>query len=269
MEIRKINVKQLIVKTHVPGADYVINPYIGCPCACQYCYATFMCRFYKTNQSWGQFLGVKQCDKLINKHQLIGKSLTLSTVTDAYNIYEKQYCVTRKILEQLIGVKCSLTILTKNDLVLRDMDLLKQMHDVNVAFSINTLDEGFKNDMDKASSIKKRLEALKILHRNNIKTTIFISPIFPEITDWKEIILKTKSFVDKYWFENLNLRSQYKTRILAYIGNRYPKLFPLYNQIYNKNDKSYWAKTSKEIDDFCKQQKVTCVNFFYHEMIRK
>lgn len=54
--------------------------------------------------------------------------------------------------------------------------------------SINTLNEKFKNDMDNASFIKDRLETLKKLHENGIYTVLFMSPIFPYITEWKEII---------------------------------------------------------------------------------
>ena len=86
-----------------------------------------------------------------------------------------------------------------------------------VSISINTLNEKFKNDMDNASSIKERLETLKKLHKNGIYTVLFMSPIFPYITEWKEIIEISKEYVDEYWFENLNLRGSYKKEILDYI----------------------------------------------------
>ena len=86
------------------------------------------------------------------------------------------------------------------------------------------LDEQFKNDMDHASSIMKRLETLEILHQNGIYTVLFMSPIFPGITDYKEIIVKTHRFVDEYWFENLNLRGSYKQDILSYIKKCLPTI---------------------------------------------
>lgn len=60
--------------------------------------------------------------------------------------------------------------------------------------------------MDKASSIKDRLHTLKKLHENGIYTVLFMSPIFPYITEWKEIIEISRDYVDEFWFENLNLR---------------------------------------------------------------
>lgn len=61
---------------------------------------------------------------------------------------------------------------------------MKKIKNLKVAISINTLDEKFKNDMDKASSIKERLNTLKVLHENNIHTIFFMSTIFPYITNW-------------------------------------------------------------------------------------
>lgn len=93
---------------------------------------------------------------------------------------------------------------------MRDLDLLKQMRDLSVAISINILNEDFRKDMDKASSIKERLETLKILHENGIYTILFMSPIFIGITNWKRIIEKTKEYISEYWFKDLNLREDYK-----------------------------------------------------------
>ena len=95
---------------------------------------------------------------------------------------------------------------------------------LKVSVSVNTLDEQFKSDMDRASSIGKRLETIETLHENGIYTVLFMSPIFPGITDYKEIIVKTHRFVDEYWFENLNLRGSYKQDILSYIKKCLPTI---------------------------------------------
>ena len=70
-------------------------------------------------------------------------------------------------------------ICTKSDLVVRDIDLLKEMGKVTVSWSINTLDEDFKNDMDNAVSIKRRLDAMKQIYDAGIRTVCFIAPVFP------------------------------------------------------------------------------------------
>lgn len=267
MKVKLVKVRDYLSKSNLPASDYVINPYIGCPHACKYCYACFMKRFTKHEEEWGTFVDVKQCDKPISLKRLKNKSVFLSSVTDCYNCFEKKYQVTRKILEQLINADCSITISTKSKLILRDIDLLKRCEKLKVAISLNTMDENFRKDMDNASSIRDRLNALKELHEHGIYTVVFMSPIFPYITDFKSIIEKTYTYTDEYWFENLNLRGSYKTRILDYIKDKYPKLYDGYERIYKNGEKSYWVDLSEEIEKYCRKKHVRYVNYFYHEKL--
>jgi DNA repair photolyase len=218
-------------------------------------------------EEWGTFIDVKRCSKPINKNKLKGKTVFLASVTECYNLYEEKYCITQSILKQLLDVECTVSISTKSSLILRDMDLLKQIKNISVAMSINTLDESFKNNMDNASSIEVRMNTLKILHENGIHTVLFMSPIFPAITDYKEIIEKSRPFVDEYWFENLNLRGEYKDRILRYINEKYPQYADLYKQIYVKGNKDYWDELAIEIEAYCTEHSIIHTNFFYHEQL--
>lgn len=266
---KEIQVNDYLTKSNLPASDYVINPYVGCPHGCKYCYASFMKRFTGHKEDWGTFIDIKKCDKEINIKKLENKTVFLSSVTDCYNKFEEKYELTRKILKQLINANCYLNISTKSKLILRDLDLLKQMKNLTVSMSINTLDEEFRNDMDNASSIKERLDTLRELHNNGIHTVLFMSPIFPYITNFKEIIEVSKEYIDEYWFENLNLRGEYKTKILFYIQEKYPKLINEYNDIYIKGNKQYWKDLSKEIKEYCESNKVKYINYFYHEELVK
>lgn len=264
-----IEVKDYVSKSNLPVSDYVINPYVGCPHGCKYCYACFMKRFTNHGEEWGTFIDIKHCDKPVNKRKLQNKSVFLSSVTDCYNEFEEKYCVTRKILEQLADVDCKLGISTKSSLILRDIDLLKKCGNLTVSISINTLDEQFKNDMDKAGSIEDRLNTLKVLHENGIYAVLFMSPIFPGITDFRKIIECSRSFVDEYWFENLNLRGSYKESILAYINKTYPEFTELYDDIYRKGHMEYWDNLALEIEEYCRDHSIKHVNYFYHEKLVK
>ena len=266
---KEIQVKDYLIKSNLPSSDYVINPYVGCPHGCKYCYASFMKRFTGHKEEWGTFIDVKRCDKKINTKKLENKTIFLSSVTDCYNQFEEKYKITRGILKELINVNCYLNISTKSELILRDIDLLKQMKNLTVSMSINTLDESFKNDMDNASSIKERLDTLKTLNKNGIYTVLFMSPMFPYITNFKEIIEISKEYINEYWFENLNLRGDYKTKILLYIQEKYPKLINEYSDIYIKGNKKYWNDLSKEIKDYCEINNIKYINYFYHEELVK
>ena len=128
------------------------------------------------------------------------------------------------LLEQLRGTSAEIMVTTKSDLVLRDIDLLKTFPKATVSWSVNTLDEQFKDDMDDAPSIERRLSAMKRFHDEGIRTVCFVSPIFPGITDVPAIIERAKDQADLIWLENLNLRGQFKGDIMRYIAEKYPQL---------------------------------------------
>ena len=270
MVVNEITVNDYLTKSNLPDSDYVINPYVGCTHGCKYCYASFMKRFTGHKENWGDFIDIKRCNKPIDLRKISGKNIFLSSVTDCYNQYEKDFCITRNILEQLIDSDCNLSISTKSKLILRDIDLLKQMKNLIVCMSINTLNEKFRSDMDNASTIKERMDTLKELHNNGIYTVLFMSPIFPYITEWKEIIDQTKDYVDEYWFENLNLRGNYKKEILDYIRTNYSDLYSDYIDIYLKKNNKYWKDLAEEINNYCNLNNINYINYFYHkELVEK
>ena len=253
---KEIVTKDLITKSNLPASDYVINPYVGCPHACKYCYACFMKRFTGHTEEWGNFIDIKRCNKPINIKKLYSKSVFISSVTDCYNPFEAKYQITRNVLNQLKQADCLITISTKSDLILRDIDLLKELQNLVVAIS-----------MDNASSITQRIAALKELRKQGIYTVLFMSPIFPYITDFKKIIEATAEFVCEYWFENLNLRGNYKQKILSYIAEKYPQYLSEYKEIYNNKNMEYWKQLSADIDSYCSQKNIKYVNYFYHNLL--
>lgn len=269
MKIQEIEVKNYLTKSKLPESDYVINPYVGCPHGCKYCYAEFMKRFTGHNENWGEFLDVKICGKKINSRILVGKRVFFSSVTDCYNPFERKYGVTKKILEQLIGVNCIVYISTKSSLVLRDIDLLSKLSNLKVAISLNTLDDCFRKDMDRASSVDDRIKTLRELHENGIYTVLFMSPIFPEITNWRKIIEETRKFVNEYWFEELNLRGTYKNRILSYINTNYQEYYGLYKKIYINKERYYCSKLENDIIEFCNNENIKYKIYFDHEKLVK
>ncbi|MCI9665381.1 MAG: radical SAM protein [Lachnospiraceae bacterium] len=264
---KEIDTKDLITKSNLPASDYVINPYVGCPHACKYCYARFMKRFTGHTEEWGDFIDIKRCAKPINVKKLYHKSVFLSSVTDCYNPFEAKYQITRDVLKQLTQADCQITISTKSDLILRDIDVLKELKNLIVAVSVNTLDNGFQSDMDHAGSITRRIAALQELRKQGIYTVLFLSPIFPDITDFKEILEATSGFVCEYWFENLNLRGNYKQEILQYIAEKYPQYLNDYKEIYNNKNMEYWKQLSADIDSYCSQKEIRYTNYFYHSLL--
>ena len=283
--IRQIEVKSVVTKSNIPVTDYAVNPYVGCTHACKYCYACFMKKFTGHEEPWGTFLDVKFWREIKNPQRYAGKTFFMSSVTDPYNPQEEIFKRTRKFLETFQGVDIKLNLQTKSDLILRDLDLIKSFKNVRVGFSINTLDENFRADMDNAVSIARRLEAMKILHAEGIRTTCFISPIFPGITDIPAIIDATKNFCNLVWLENLNLRGNFKPTILTYVREKFPTLLPLYDEIYRKKNLRYWMELHKLVGDYAAKNNLeyvrnrddmqrdfdappVIVNFFFHKQIK-
>jgi DNA repair photolyase len=269
--VRETETKDWLSKTTIPVADYVINPYGGCPHGCIYCYAEFMKRFAHRPEPWGEYLDVKHCERPISARKLRGMTVTLSSVTDAYNPYERKNEVTRGILKQLaaMGEDVSVEILTKGDGFVRDIDIMKSMPRLHLGISLNTLDDSVRKVTEpRAPSTAKRLEALHTAHDAGISTYVFMSPMLPGITDFKAIISASRGFSDKFTFENLNLRGSYRHRVLKYIADYHPHLSPLYDEIYVRRDGSYWKDLETEIEDYCTSEGLCWHSYFYHEKIR-
>jgi len=284
MIVKEIEVKSVLTKSNLPVSDYSVNPYAGCAHACKYCYASFMKRFSNHPEPWGEFVDVKHWPEIKNPKRYAGKELFIGSVTDPYQPLEETWGRTRALLGQLQGSGCKISIATKSDLILRDLDLIKTFPEARVSWSINTLDEAFREDMDEAVSIERRLAAMKAFHDAGVRTTCFISPIFPAITDVPAIIRKAKNQCNLVWLENLNLRGGYKKVILDYIREKRPALLPLYEEIYQRSDRNYWAALDKEIREFAANEKLIyvrnddsikrpfsdapiVVNYFFHEEI--
>lgn len=283
--IREVETKNIMTKSTLPVGGYSVNPYVGCTHGCKYCYASFMKRFTGHTEQWGTFLDVKRWPAIKNPWKYRGQRVVIGSVTDGYNPQEEQFGNTRRILEQLKGSGAEILICTKSDLVVRDLELLKTMGKVTVSWSINTLDEQFRADMDQAVSIERRLAAMKKVYDAGIRTVCFISPVFPGIIDFEAIFERVRNQCDLVWLENLNLRGGFKKDIMDYIQEKYPDLVPLYDAIYNKKDRSYFQMLEKKAKQLARnnncpfadnelpygraeQGHPVIVDYFYHEEVR-
>lgn len=270
MKISTAKAKSILVKSKLPASDYVANPYVGCTHNCRYCYAHYMKRFTGHTEDWGTFLDVKEYESEKLPKALQGKTILLSSVTDPYNPYELKYHKSRRILELLGNTGANVEILSKSDLMVQNIDLLKRIPNLSVGISLNTLDDDFRRDMEpSAPSVQRRLRAMETLHSAGITTYLFISPIFPYITDIRSLIDAVKGYADKICFENLNLSGAARSDILDYIAEKYPQYLDGYKAIYQNRDLSYWQRLETEIDAFSKEFDIPFVNYFYHAKIRK
>lgn len=148
----------------------------------------------------------------------------------------------------------NLTLITKSDLILRDLELLAQFPQLRVVFSINTLDEQLKAQLDRAPSIARRLTALQRCHDAGLATSCFIAPIMPGLTDVAAIIHAVRPWCDQIWLDRLNLSPCCKELVLQYIATQHPHLTPLYHAIYDEHDEHFWH----ELDRYLRQIATAC-----------
>ncbi len=263
IKITTIPVKSWLSKSKIPGADYAINPYVGCPHKCLYCYAEYMRKFSGHTENWGDFLDVKIPQTPLPLAQLYHTRVLLSSVTDPYNPFEKKYELTRRALTELAAAQAYVTVLTKSALVLRDVDILTQLPACEVSFSFAAAEDELRLRLEPgASSIKEKIRALRMLHENNISTAVMIAPILPQLTDWKKIIDLTRPYTRAYRFDRLNMRPFLLKRILDFIEIYKPDLLGLYTEIFVQGKNDYYENLAREINAYCHQEKLDGEIFF-------
>ena len=186
MEVSEIKVKHALVRSRIPGVDYVINPYLGCGHGCRYCYAVFMTKYSKFNQNanWGEFVEVKTNIAEVLRDDLTRKrgtgTVNLSSVCDPYQPLERRYRLTRECLLALREYGWQIEILTRSPLVFRDVDILKSSLGVSVGMSVPTDDDRVRRITEpNAPPIGSRIETLRKLHEAGIETWAFIAPLLP------------------------------------------------------------------------------------------
>lgn len=216
--------------------EYSLNPYQGCEHGCSYCYAR------PTHEYWGFSAGIdferkimvkknapELLEKFFKKRNYVPKTIMLSGNTDCYQPVERTLEITRKILEVCLAYRHPVAILSKNALLMRDLDLFIQMNELNlisVALSLPTMNEELRRKMEpRTSSSLKKLEALKILKENNIPTGAMIAPIIPGLNsdETLKIIQEiSESGVDWFGYTLIRLNDAVEPIFVDWLEKSFP-----------------------------------------------
>ncbi|MEO1050373.1 MAG: PA0069 family radical SAM protein [Bacteroidota bacterium] len=184
--------KKIVNKVDSPdlGMVYSLNPYQGCEHGCIYCYAR------NVHEYWGFSAGLDFERKIIVKEnaprtleqQILHKSwkpmpIMVSGNTDCYQPLERRFKLTRGVLEVMVRYRHPVSMITKNVLVLRDIDLLTDLASdnlVHIHFSITTLDEKLRSIMEpRTASAIRKLKAIEALSKKGVPVSIMNAPIIP------------------------------------------------------------------------------------------
>lgn len=176
------------------GFRYSINPYRGCEHGCSYCYAR------PSHELLGLNAGIDFETKVLVKHDAArllrdelsasgwrGEQIILSGVTDCYQPAERRFRITRSLLEVMLEARQAVSLITKNALVLRDLDLLRplaELHLVQVCLSITTLNSELARTMEpRTATPAAKLRAIAELSRAGVPVGVMVAPVIPGLTD--------------------------------------------------------------------------------------
>lgn len=192
----EVHPKTIVNKLTSPdvGMYYSLNPYQGCEHGCTYCYAR------PTHEYWGYSAGtdfermilVKKnapelLEEALNKKSWKVQTISISGNTDCYQPCEREYKITRRLLEIMLKYKHPVGIITKNALITRDLDILEELAKLNlvaVNISITSLKEELRRKLEpRTASARKKLEAIQQLSQHGIPVNVLMAPIIPALND--------------------------------------------------------------------------------------
>jgi len=235
---------------------WTINPYRGCEFACKYCYARYTHEFMELRDGvdFERKIFVKQHAAELLRQELSsvkpGEEIAIGTATDPYQPIERRLEVTRAILEELSRhAGLELGIVTKSNLVLRDIDLLRRIAENNQIFvnvTITTLDVDLARILEpRAPRPDLRMETVRKLNLEGVNAGVICAPVLPGITDsprdLEELVRATAEAGGKYIYANpLFLKPCSAAVFLPFVEKEFPHLVDSYRQRYK--DRAFLPK---------------------------
>jgi DNA repair photolyase len=235
--VREVECKSLLNQSAI--SDYSFNCYTGCANGCVYCYARFMQRFHPHAETWGQFVDVK-----VNAVNVLARqvrrlppgSVFTCSACDGWQEAEREYELTRRCCRMLLEAGFHLNVLTKSDLVLRDLDIFRG-HDVGLGVTITTADEAKAKLWEPgASPVSARVRILREAKAAGLKTAIALAPLLPAISDTPEALrdlfsLAGEADVDHIWTDAMNPRPKVWPSVQGFLRRMEPKLVEHYRRL--------------------------------------
>ena len=244
MKVSVCTNRKIISPCGLKDLNYQVDPYVGCEHYCYYCYALATAETDWSKEIQTHKNIVEQLSEEIDK--IPPQTIYMGYHTDPYQPCEVEYQQTRKVLELLFEKGFSASILTKSDLVVRDVDILKEMKDaavsVSVAFNDNSTRRLFEAE---TMDTEKRIEALRQLKEAGVRTGALVCPVIPYITDAIKLIDLLEPHTDVIWVYGLGINDplgQNWLTIQKILRCHFPDLIvPIEAAVFSK-EHNYWAR---------------------------
>jgi DNA repair photolyase len=253
VEYLSLPARSLLNKCNTPRMPFTwtINPYRGCEFACKYCYARYTHEFMelRDNTEFERKIFVKQQASHLLRHDLrkvkAGEEIAIGTATDPYQPAERRYEVTRGILEEFaLHRGFQIGIITKSQLILRDLELLRRISEnnhISVNITITTLDTNLARILEpRAPRPDLRLNAIRILNEASIPCGVSCAPVLPGITDRPRdldaLVAAARDHGARSIFANpLFLKPCSASVFMPFLEKEFPHLAENYRKRYGKN----------------------------------
>lgn len=255
---------------------YDLNIYRGCSHNCVYCYAQYTHTYLEDSDFFKSIYVkenvVQQLEKELQSKNWKHDVINLGGVTDSYQACEEEYKIMPEILKLLIKYKTPAIISTKSSLIVRDVELLKELSSVagvQIAFTITTLDQKIADKIEPgASLIKDRLKAMKQLKDAGLTIGWHLMPIIPYITATRNNLTAIFKTAQQYKIDYmilgiLNLRGITRKTFFNFAKESYPEfyefLWKLYHDSITKID--YKKGLNELLNNLTKEYQI-CRNYY-------
>jgi DNA repair photolyase len=225
------------------GVALQLDPYVGCAHQCRYCYAL-------AQKSGGWLEGVRAYDGLARRLEaellnLKRQTIYLGWYSDPYQPIEGERRDTRSALRTLSEAGFSATILTKSDLVTRDLDVLSTMPGSSVGISLAFADERARRPFEPgAPPNARRIDALRAAKAARIETYALVCPVMPHLTDVPALLRSVEGLADRVWvyrFEVRDRTSRNWRNVLKVIGETFPEIENRFVAASLAREHAYWS----------------------------
>ncbi len=250
--------KTALSKSELRGIEYALNPYRGCPHRCAYCYAPAILHYPRGG--WGKVVEAKTNLPAVLARELRAKKpglIAIGSISDPYQPAEERLRITRHCLEQLLAKQWKVLVLTKSDLVLRDIGLLKRFSDCEVEISIGTLDDEIRALLEPgALPMERRLAAVRKLADEGIRTCIFMGPFYPtnKLEELPEIVeALVESGAGHVVMDKLNLREGVADSVRVALAAK-PDMLQVWEKALNPGParEEYYRNAASRLRELCK-----------------
>lgn len=249
MKVSECTNRPILSPCGLKDIDYQVDTFVGCEHYCYYCYV-----LPQAETDWSkEILIFKDIVDQLNQEldKIPPQIIYMGYHTDPYQPCEAEYHQTRKVLELFLQKGFSASILTKSDLVVRDIDILKEMNDaavsVSVAFNDNQTRKLFEaNTMD----TEKRIEALRKLKEVGVRTGALVCPVIPYITDAIHLIDMLAPYTDVIWVYGLSINDrlgQNWLNIQRILRSQFSNLVEQIEPVIFSKEHIYWPQLREDL----------------------